>query len=116
MSYLNDKEASLFSVTSLLMTDVGDQICWCRVWDASDKSLHQHQELGTSIFGLQHPSPLVTHQHRCDRKYRGLYVFQIGVKNQQSQKILKIFKTETNKENDRFEKNGLDHRNLQIFK
>ena len=49
MSYLNDKEASLFSVTSLLMTDVGDQICWCRVWDASDKSLHQHQELGTSI-------------------------------------------------------------------
>ena len=38
------------------------------------------------------------------------------MKNQHSKKFVKIFKTETNKENDRFEKNGLDHRNLQVFK
>ena len=36
--------------------------------------------------------------------------------NQHSKKFVKIFKTETNKENDRFEKNGFDHRNLQLFK
>ena len=38
------------------------------------------------------------------------------MKNQHSKKFVKIFKTETNKENDRFEKNGFDHRNLQVFK
>ena len=35
------------------------------------------------------------------------------MKNQRSKKFVKIFKTETNKENDRFEKNGFDNRNLQ---
>ena len=44
MNYLKDIESSIFSVTSMLVTDVGDQICWCRVWDAGDKSRHQYQE------------------------------------------------------------------------
>ena len=38
------------------------------------------------------------------------------MKNQHSKKFVKIFKIETNKENDRFEKNSFDHRNLQVFK
>ena len=36
------------------MLDAEDQICWCRVWDAGDKSRHQNLELGTNI---KYPSP-----------------------------------------------------------
>ena len=40
----------------------------------------------------------------------------MGVKNRHSKKFIKIFKTETIKENDRFGKNGFDHRYLQVSK
>ena len=39
-----------------------------------------------------------------------------GHENRHSKKIIKILKTETNKENHRFGKNGFDHRNLQVSK
>ena len=37
------------SVTSMMVTDVGDQKCWWQVWDGGEKSRHQYQELGTNI-------------------------------------------------------------------
>ena len=37
------------SVTSMLVTDVGDQMCWWQVWDVGDMSSHQHQKFGTNI-------------------------------------------------------------------
>ena len=39
----------LLMVTSMLVTDVGDQMCWWQDLDVGDKSHHQHRELGTNI-------------------------------------------------------------------
>ena len=36
-------------ITSMLVTDVWDQMVWWQVWDVGDKSHHQHQDLGTNI-------------------------------------------------------------------
>ena len=33
----------------MLVTDVGDQMCWLQVWDVGDKSGHPHQVLVTNI-------------------------------------------------------------------
>ena len=40
-------EKRLDRVTSMLVTDVGDQMCWWQDLDVGDKSRHQHRELGT---------------------------------------------------------------------
>ena len=36
-------------VTSMLITEVSDSLCWWPVWDVGDKSRRQHQEQGTKI-------------------------------------------------------------------
>ena len=36
-------------VTSMLVTDVGDQMCWLQDLDVGDKSRQQHRELGPNI-------------------------------------------------------------------
>ena len=36
-------------VASMLVTDVGDQMCWWQVWDVGDQSRHQHQEFGINV-------------------------------------------------------------------
>ena len=36
-------------VTSKLVTDVGDQMCWGQVWDVGDKSRHQYKKLSIDI-------------------------------------------------------------------
>ena len=33
----------------MLVTDVGDQMCWRQDLDVGDKSRHQHRELGTNV-------------------------------------------------------------------
>ena len=37
------------SVTSMLVTDVGDQMCWWQDSNVGDKSRHQYRELGINI-------------------------------------------------------------------
>ena len=38
-----------FRITSMLMTDVGDEMCWWKDLDVDDVTCHQHRELGTNI-------------------------------------------------------------------
>ena len=33
----------------MLVTDVGDEMCWLQDLDVGDKSRYQHRELGTNI-------------------------------------------------------------------
>ena len=52
--YASQNSANLWhqklnKVTSMLVTDVGDQMCWWQNLDVGDKSHHQHRELGTNI-------------------------------------------------------------------
>ena len=53
-------EYDLFMVKSMLVTNVGDQICWRQVWDVDDKSSHQHQD----VINIHFVSPLSKRYHR----------------------------------------------------
>ena len=70
------------STTSMLVTNVGDQMCWRQLWDVGDsfdRLCHQHPLSFKTTIGHQHskdvtnikiPSPTLKncHQHLCSRE------------------------------------------------
>ena len=48
-------------VTSMLVTDVGDQMCWWQDFDVGDKLRHQHRDLGTVTSEKKNTGPIQYH-------------------------------------------------------